>query len=82
MFDASPFDLPSGPNETQMVQIANAALSASMPPTTIATALPPSANVQVVNFEQFVSGITTTSDVQKTLAVEQAATPMLPSQLQ
>ena len=65
MFDASPFDLPTGPNETQVVQIANAALSASMPPTTIATALPPSANVQVVNFEQFVSGITTTSDVQK-----------------
>ena len=71
MFDASPFDLPPGPNETQVVQIANAALSASMPPTTIATALPPSANVQVVNFEQFVSGITTTSDVQKTLAVQQ-----------
>jgi hypothetical protein len=82
MFDASPFDLPQGPNQAELTQIANAALSTSMPPTIIATALPPSANVQVVNFEQFVSGITTTSDVQKTLAVQQSASLMSPSQLQ
>ena len=75
LYDASPFDLPQGPNQTQMAQMTNAALTASMPPTSIATALPPSANVQVVNFEQFVSGTTTTSDVEKTLAVQQSVTP-------
>ena len=75
-WNASPFDLPQGPTQTQVVQMANAALTASMPPTTIATALPARAAFEVRSFEQFVSGTTTTGgDVQKTLAVQACVTP-------
>ena len=64
IYDASPFDLP-GPTQTQVTQLATAALNTNLPATTIATAAQVTPTVQVQNFEQFVSGITTTSDVPK-----------------
>jgi hypothetical protein len=81
IYDAAPFDL-QGPTQAEVTQLATAALNTNLPATTIATAQV-TPTVQVQNFEQFVSGTTTTgSDVQKVLAVPAPATPSAPSELQ
>jgi hypothetical protein len=69
IYDAAPFDL-QGPTQAEVTQLATAALNTNLPATTIATAqLTPT--VQVQNFENFVSGTSTTgSDVQRQQAVE------------
>ena len=64
VYDATPFDLP-GPTQTEVTQLAMAALNTNLPTTTIATAN----IIPVQNFEQtFVSIVNTTatpSDIQK-----------------
>jgi FecR protein len=76
VYDATPFDLP-GPTETEVTQLAMAALNTNLPTTTIATANIIPVRTFDQNFEQFVSGITTVSDVQKEL-VPTAASPFTP----
>ena len=73
IYDAAPFNL-QGPTQAEVTQVAMAALNTNLPTTTIATAQTTPANiVQVQNFEQAVSGITTTSDVQKEQVVRPAS---------
>jgi FecR protein len=82
IYDAAPFNL-QGPTQAEVTQVAMAALNTNLPTTTIATAQTTPANiVSIQNFEQLTSGITTTSDVQKVLAVPTSATPSAPSELQ
>jgi hypothetical protein len=76
VYDATPFDLP-GPTETEVTQLAMAALNTNLPTTTITTANIIPVRTFDQNFEQFVSGITTVSDVQKEL-VPTAASPFTP----
>ncbi len=82
IFDASPFDLAQGPNPTEVTQIAMAALNTSLTPTIATAQFTPANVIPIQNFEQFTSGVTTTSDVQKVLAVPPPATPGAPSELQ
>ena len=62
IYDAAPFNL-QGPTQAEVTQLAMAALNTNLPTTTIATAQTTPANiVQVQNFEQLTSGVTTTSE--------------------